>query len=121
MDKPEQRSWFQRYWIWLVPVGCAGSVFMVFALVALVVFADFAGFKSSWPYTEAIKLARENPDVIEELGEPVRAGWLVGGSIDLSGSSGEAKLAIPIRGPQNSGTIHVMAKKSAGMWQFESV
>jgi hypothetical protein len=121
MNKPEQRSWFQRHWIWLVPVGCAGSVFVVFAVVALVVFAAFADFKSSWPYTEAIKLVRENPDVIYELGEPVRAGWLVGGSIRFFGSSGEAELAIPVRGPQNSGTIHVIAKKRAGQWQFESV
>ena len=35
--------------------------------------------------------------------------------------AGEAELAIPIKGPDNSGTIYVVATKHAGKWTFESV
>jgi hypothetical protein len=49
-----RRSWLQRYWLWLLPVGCGGSVVLLLAAVALVVAGVFAGIKSSWPYTEAV-------------------------------------------------------------------
>jgi hypothetical protein len=94
-------------------------VFAVFGvgLVGLL----FTGLKSSEPYSEALELARRNPDVVEALGEPIEAGWLASGSISIAGSSGEAAFSIPIHGPLSRGTIHVVATKEAGQWAFESL
>ncbi len=52
------------------------------------------------------------------MGEPVRIGWLVSGSIETSGNSGEADLRVPISGPRNKGTLHITAYKSQGVWRF---
>ena len=118
-EPAERRSWLQRYWLWLLPVGCGGSLILLLAAAALLVAGVFAGIKSSWPYTEAVRMARENPSVVEALGEPIRPGWLVGGSMHMNRDSAEADLAIPIRGSENSGTIHVHARKRGDRWAFE--
>ena len=36
----------------------------------------------------------------------------------VNGSSGHADLAIPVSGPQGSGTPYVVASKSAGRWSM---
>ena len=39
------------------------------------------------------------------------------GNINVNGSSGHADLAIPVSGPEGSGTIYVVASKTAaGQW-----
>jgi hypothetical protein len=61
-------------------------------------------------------LAKTDPYVQEALGSPIEEGLLVMGNINVSGSSGHADLAIPVSGPQGSGTVYVVASKSAGRW-----
>ena len=39
----------------------------------------------------------------------------------MEGSSGEADIAIPISGPKGQGTIHAVAKKSAGEWTYTTL
>jgi hypothetical protein len=75
--------------------------------------------KSSWACAQGLDLARHNEKVVEKLGEPIETGWLVSGSINVSGPSGNADLAVPLHGPQNTGTLYVVAHKVAGEWQFD--
>jgi hypothetical protein len=90
--------------------------------MGVAIFALVTGaMRSSWAYTHAVELAESNPEVLEALGEPLETGWLATGSIEVSGPSGEAELAIPIKGPRGSGTLYVIASKRAGQWAFELV
>jgi hypothetical protein len=89
------------------------------AFAALIATLILSGVKSSWACSEGVELARQNPTVVAELGEPIDAGWLVTGSIRVTGPSGRAELAIPLHGPQNSATLYVVAHKQVGQWQFE--
>ncbi len=52
-------------------------------------------------------------------GEPIESGWLITGSINRSGSSGDADLSIPLRGPDGHGRLYVIADRRAGKWSFE--
>jgi hypothetical protein len=79
----------------------------------------FATIKHSEAYSRGVDLARHNNKVIELLGEPVETGWWVSGSINVSGSSGEADLAVPLSGRRNKGMLYVLAHKRAGEWKFE--
>jgi hypothetical protein len=104
-------------------VGCLGGC-LVLALVGAAFGLGlagliFTGLKTSGPYAQALELARQSHEVVEALGEPIEAGWLASGSVHITGSSGEAELSIPIHGPRNRGTIHVIAEKRAGQWEFE--
>jgi Cytochrome oxidase complex assembly protein 1 len=48
----------------------------------------------------AFARAQESPAVKQHLGTPLRRGLLTSGSIEISGSSGHADLAVPISGPK---------------------
>lgn len=76
--------------------------------------------KSSWACSQELDLARHDKNVVEKLGEPIETGWLVSGSINVAGPSGNADLAVPLHGTHNMGTLYVVAHKVAGEGQFSS-
>ena len=115
----QPQGWWASNWKWVVPVGCLGVV-ICFVAFFVGIFAIITGsMKSSWAYTEGVNLATRHTDVVAALGEPIATGWLVSGSISVSGPSGEADLSIPLRGPNGRGTLYVIARKRAGEWSFE--
>jgi len=79
-------------------------------------------FKSSDPYRMSMAAARSSPDVLEKLGSPIDAGWLVSGEISVStGGGGSATLTIPLRGPKSKGRLYVEAARQAGTWRISSL
>ena len=111
-------TWWQRNWKWFVPIGCLGLLAIFTGLVVLIVTIVFGVMKSSDVYKGALAKAKANPAVEMALGTPIEEGLFVMGNINISGSSGEADLAIPISGPDDEATIYVVAEKSAGRWTF---
>jgi hypothetical protein len=119
MESPSKpKSWLSRNWKWLVPVVGLGALLACVACVALLATAVFGTIKSSEPYQEAMAAVREHPEAVEALGTPIRAGFFVGGSVQVSGPTGSADLSIPVSGPQGSGTLYVMGVKTLGTWQL---
>lgn len=94
----------------------AGVLFVggIFALV-------FTAIKSSDAYKHGIEVATHDPRVGNALGTPIAEGWFVSGNINVSGSSGNADLAIPVAGSHAKGTLYVVAKKSAGQWTYQTL
>lgn len=111
-------SWWQRNWKWFIPVGCLGLLVLFTVFVVVIVSVVFGIMKSSEVYQVAVDAARSNPAVEMALGTPIEERLLVMGNINVSGSSGEADLAIPIAGPESEGTIYAVAEKSAGKWAY---
>jgi hypothetical protein len=114
-------SWWSRNWKWFVPVLVVAGILLVAVPVAAIYF--FAQFflhsmKSSGGYPEALTAARANPAVVQALGTPIKDGWFPSGNIESSGSTGESDLAIPVSGPDGSGTLYVRATKSLGDWRL---
>jgi hypothetical protein len=81
----------------------------------------FELLKSSEPYQHAVAVASNNPEVVRELAGPVSSGWYVSGSVSVSGTSGEADLAIPLHGKVRHGTVYVVAKKTDGVWAYDKL
>lgn len=121
MNPPQQKGWFSRNWKWFVPVGCLSMVVMAVAVVAAIIFFIFGAMKSSDVYQQALAKARSNPDVVRELGEPIETGWLMSGSINVSGDSGNADMKIPVSGPKKSGAVYAVAIKRLGKWDFSTL
>jgi hypothetical protein len=117
-DNGEKKSGKAK-WVVLGCGGCALLVVLLAAFVAAVLGIAFTAVKSSDAYRTAVERASEHPLVIDALGEPIEDGLLVTGSVNVSGSSGEASLAIPISGPKGRATVYVEAQKSAGEWHFQ--
>jgi hypothetical protein len=114
-------TWWQKNWKWFVPVGCLGLLALFTGFVALIVTIVFGMMKSSDVYKDALAMARAEPAVEMALGTPIEEGLFVVGNINISGSSGQADLAIPISGPHDKGTIYAVAEKSAGQWTFSAL
>src|SRR5262245_12157454 len=121
MNPPENKGWFGRNWKWFVPVGCLGMVLMAVVFVVAVAYFAIESFKSSPPYQEAMAKTRSNAAVIRELGEPIEAGLLFSGRINVNGASGNADLSIPVSGPKKSGKVFVVAEKKLGKWEFSAL
>src|ERR1700738_1230223 len=87
---PARKSWFSRNWKWLIPV----ILVVVFGLPLALIGAIFAAMKNSDVARESVFQAQTNPLVAQGLGAPITEGWLVGGSVSTSTTSGDADLAI---------------------------
>ena len=121
MDSKPAPSWWARHWKWLVPAGCLTGLAGVAGFIALIVSLVFGLIKSTTPYKEALAKAQRDPVVIGRLGTPIEGGFLVSGSVNLSGGKGEAQLAIPLQGSRGSGTLYVEARQSAGTWTYSTL
>jgi len=109
-------SWFTRNWKWAVPFGVLAALLLAVAFVGGILFLVETSFQRSEFYTQALARARANPQVAEKIGQPLQAGWLASGNLNVSGPSGDANVSIPVSGPKGKGTLYVVAKKSAGVW-----
>ena len=115
----QQKGCLGRNWKWMLPVGCLGLIIGGVALVGGIVFFAMSAMKSSDVYQGALRAAQAHPTAIEQLGEPIKDGWLVSGSVKYDASGGNANLAIPVSGPKKSGTLHVRAVSPGGDWMYE--
>lgn len=114
-------SWLQRNKKKAIAAGCALVAFvllLVVGIVAALALGVMSLVKSSGAYAEAVSLARKSDEVRAALGEPIEEGWFVTGSVNSSGASADASLAIPLSGPKDAGTLYVEGRKSAGVWRY---
>lgn len=112
------RSWWSRNWKWFVPVGCLGIVALVLLGIAAVAAIVFGAMKSSDVYREALQRAQNHPEVQAVLGTPIESGWWMAGQINVENDTGNADITIPISGPKGKGTIHAVATKAGGRWNY---
>jgi hypothetical protein len=106
---------------WIIVSVVLGILLLVGLFVAAIIGIVFGSMRSSEPYQHAMQVASHDPRVLARLGEPIRPGWLFGGSINVAGESGNADLSIPIEGSRGKGTIYVVAKKSEGEWTYQNL
>jgi hypothetical protein len=116
MTEPAQRSWWNRNWKWVVPVGCLTPIICCGGFVGVIVTIAFGAIKSSDVYKDSVHRATADARVIELLGDPIEPGLLAGGNINIQNDTGNANLAIPLSGPKGSATLRVIAEKKGGQW-----
>jgi len=121
MGEAVEPSWWNRNWKWFVPVGCLSIIAIFAGFIALILTFVFGMMKSSDVYMQALDRTRNNPALVSALGTPLEAGYFISGSINVSGPSGNAELAIPISGPKGKGTIYVVATKTVGEWSYSQL
>ncbi|HYL91743.1 MAG TPA: cytochrome c oxidase assembly factor Coa1 family protein [Alphaproteobacteria bacterium] len=130
------KPWFGRNWKWLLPIMMAVPIFLIAIFASRMVRSvsdEVTGtLKSSEPYQHAVETATHNAQVLQQLGAPVQPGGDINGAInvsekiDVSGnapsdSSGSAEFTIPLKGTLRKGTLHVVARKSAGKWRYQTM
>jgi hypothetical protein len=126
MEEIKQKNWFQRNWIWAVPVGGCGCGCIVIALLFVFgIGATFFGvskmFNESTPVKYATELAYKNPKVIEALGDIIEKNGIPSGNISLNNNDGEIDFSVPIKGSKGTAAIIIRGLKISGKWVYEDV
>ena len=93
----------------------------VFVIFGTVFGFAFGAMKSSDAYKMALAKAKADPRVVSALGSPITDGLFVSGKTNVSGTSGQADMTVPISGPKGKGTIYFVASKFAGKWTFSKL
>jgi len=115
METPTEKPRADNRWK-LVVAAVVGTVLLaIVALLGLV----FSLMGNSDAAKLAIATAEANPALIERIGQPMKAGWMVTGNIETNPASGHAELAIPLSGPKGAGKLYVEARKQAGQWKLD--
>jgi len=96
----------------LAVAGVIGFGCLIFGVTKLL--------KSNAPYKDSIAAAQSNPDVIDALGEPVKPGFFLTGSLNINNGVGDVSFQIPVSGPNGSGTILVEGDRPSGSsnWNY---
>jgi Cytochrome oxidase complex assembly protein 1 len=116
-SQPAPKGWLARNWIKLL-----AGVFLFLLLLGFGIFALVMGaIRSSDAATESVLRAQSNPLIVQLLGSPIKEGWFVGGSINVTTDAGDADLSVPISGPKGEGTVYVTGHKSAGTWSYSQM
>jgi hypothetical protein len=116
-----RKGWFGRNWKWFVPGGCLTIIVLIAAVIGGILFIVEGSIKTSGAYTQALAQAQANPQVAEKIGRPIKGGWFVSGNINTNGDSGDADISFPISGSIGKGKVYAVAKKSVGIWQFDTL
>lgn len=117
--RPElmKKSWLERNPLWKIPLGCLTLILLFAVFGAIVVTVIVTSFRSSEVYHQAWARTTQNTQVLARIGEPIKAAWFISGQLNVSGSTGNADLSIPISGPRGRGVIRAVARKN-GVWRF---
>jgi hypothetical protein len=109
-------NWWGRNWKWVVPILICGGGLPLLALL-------YVGLlKDSEPCQYALARAKADLRVQAALGEPIREGFLVSGTLKgAAAEGGQANLSIPVSGPKGSGAILVVAARSGGRWHYSAI
>jgi hypothetical protein len=110
IEKPRQ-SWLRSHWklilgVWL-GLALSGGIFAVYWL------------DNSEATKLALRTAESNLILAERIGRPLKRGWFVRGTIEVTSFSGHAELEIPVSGPKGHGTIYTESRKRNGVWQLQ--
>ena len=116
----QQKSWFSRNWIWVVPTGGCLLIIILFAFgIGAAIFGVSKIFTGSAPYEYAVEQASKNEQVIEQLGAPVETAGIMQGNISTTNNSGEVDIKIPLKGPKGRGSVTIKGQKIDGEWFYE--
>jgi Cytochrome oxidase complex assembly protein 1 len=128
-NPPSSSQWWQRNWLWAVPVGCCGCGCLTIGFVMLLgtgglVSLAIALFQASGAYQTyqmAAAQVEQDPAVIDALGTPVAAGWVSNMQSHEDNGAGHACLRFGVSGSQTSGTAYVEAQGKPGAWNVHQL
>ena len=91
------------------------AVLLALAIAAFVAVGEYS-MRASPAYQAALAKARASRELAAAIGEPMREGWLIDGSIRTRGETGTARLEFDLEGPRGVAKLHAEMQKSGGAW-----
>lgn len=95
---------------------------LIFILVFIPLFMlPLMGMMKGEAYDLSLAEIQKSEDVIALIGEPIKPGYFVTGSVSTSGPDGQASLQYSISGPNGKATAIAYAYKELGEWELHQV
>ncbi|MBJ6759525.1 hypothetical protein JGU66_02045 [Myxococcaceae bacterium JPH2] len=91
--------------------GCLGAL-----LLGLGSLKDSAG-----AYAEAVAIARDHPQVQQELGAPIHPSFPRHATTSTVNGHTRTAFTLPLDGARANGTLHVEADEQEGQWVFQQL
>ncbi len=118
----QQKSWFRRNWLWVVPVGGCLTIILLFVFgIGAAIFGVTKLFTESEPYTYALEQASNDANVIRLIGNDIESDGIMQGNISLSNNNGHVDITIPIKGTKGTGSVTIIGEKEDGTWIYEKL
>ena len=105
-------------------LGCISSIAIFLLVIGCIVglaAVIMGSMRSSEVVQQAMRQLESNSQAVRALGEPIKLGWVITGSMSTSGESGDASLSLPVSGSRDRGTVTLIAYKSGGEWRFNQL
>ncbi|MCG6157933.1 cytochrome c oxidase assembly factor Coa1 family protein [Rubinisphaera margarita] len=125
---PKPRSPYFLDWAWehkllMTPIVLALLFSLCGGCVGLIYINLMQTIRQNPLHSKVVEIARENPQVAEELGAPIEGGFITEGVLeaDDDNMNGTADCTIPIGGPQGTARLLVKATLSEGRWTINSL
>lgn len=112
-----QRDWAQRNRLWLLPLLVVLCLVVPLGIAGGVISMIMKDMKSHPAYVEAVKRARNDPQVVAALGNPIETGMFVMGSVSGK-EEGHAYLEIPLIGAKAEAKLTVAALNEGTGWNY---
>ncbi|HYQ23159.1 cytochrome c oxidase assembly factor Coa1 family protein [Stenotrophomonas sp.] len=117
--RPASTGWWRRNWRWAMPLSVLLLLGVMGGMVAwsLLRWSDAA--HESPPMREAMRRAGCNIELVQVLGEPLRAGAMPLGSMQ-TGFNGQRDVALTValEGPQGEGRLIVQGTRRDDVWDY---
>ncbi len=122
MEENQQKNWFGRNRKWVIPsMGCL-TLIIITIIFAITMVTKLTGlFKDSVPYTVGMETLQNNEFVIEALGEPIESNGVFEGNIRYNDDDGNADLRVPVKGPKGEASLLIIAVKTNGIWNYQTM
>ncbi len=112
--------------------GCGLPCLLAAVLLAVLVCAGICGgivwflflvpsVRHTEPYRAALEAVRQDPTVVERLGEPIEDGWIAAGEVSVDNGRGEANLFFDVSGPDEPAAVQAQARRREGVWRLVTV
>lgn len=98
--------------------GCAVIGLAVLVFVGAIITIVFSAMRGSTVSQETFARVQASPVAQSLLGTPMEMGWIITGSVKTTNAEGNADMWIPVSGPKEAASVHVIGKKVNDQWNY---
>ena len=112
------RTGFSKHLLWILPTGCLVVLLCCCGGGGGLLWFGYNMVTTHPVYTQGVERASSDPTVREWLGTPIEAGFFTEAEIN---ETDQARLTLPLTGPEGSATLEMDAYLVDGRWEFENL
>ena len=119
-----KNPWLHRNWKWLIPVLI---LFSGLALIISLAGNEISGvvgvFSDSEIYEDALKIAKDNEEVQQKLGDlqPIDLMAIAEGTVRYSNNNNAVDISVRLKGSKGKGKLDISANKVQNKWVYKRI